>query len=100
MIVVVVVIVGCLAEASGFDVANVAVILTGGFLVKAVIEEIFYRRWLQTRLETTFGIPAAIGSASILWAVWHAGIQGIGSLDVNLAAAIANHLPWAYSLAC
>lgn len=77
----------------GMDAVGVVLVLGGGFLVNAVVEEVFYRRWLLTRLQATVGATAAILCSAIAWSAWHAAIQGVGSLDVDLAAVIARHLP-------
>ncbi|KZM74212.1 CPBP family intramembrane glutamic endopeptidase [Nocardia terpenica] len=68
--------------------ANVTVLLVG-FVMNAVIEEIFYRFWLQTRLEIRYGRWPAIVVSALLWSVWHAAIQGGDGLGIDLAAAIA-----------
>ncbi len=62
-----------------------------GFLVNAVVEEFFYRRWLQTRWARVLGgtWPAIIVS-SLLWASWHIAIQGTGDLGMDLANTIVN----------
>lgn len=61
------------------------------FLLNSVLEELFYRVWLQTRLEFLLGTWPAISISTILWATWHIAIQTAGSVDVTLANAIANH---------
>ncbi|MFT7839179.1 CPBP family intramembrane metalloprotease [Saccharothrix sp. BKS2] len=61
-----------------------------GFGVNAVLEELFYRRWLQTRWEFAVGPWPAIVLSSLLWAVWHVAIQGTGDLPVDLASAVVN----------
>lgn len=60
------------------------------FLVNSLLEEVFYRRWLQTRWEQLLGPWPAIVIASLLWSVWHVGIQGTGELGVDLASAVVN----------
>lgn len=45
------------------------------FILNAVLEELFYRIWLQSRLEPLLGFLPAIFITSILWALWHMGIQ-------------------------
>lgn len=77
----------------GMDAVGVVLALGGGFVVNAVVEEVFYRRWLVTRLQAIVGTAAAILWSAIAWSAWHAAIQGVGSLDVDLAAVIARHLP-------
>jgi membrane protease YdiL (CAAX protease family) len=61
------------------------------FLVNGLLEEVFYRRWLQTRWEAVLGRWPAIVLASLLWAAWHVAIQGAGDLPVDLATAFAGH---------
>ncbi|GAA1289714.1 CPBP family intramembrane glutamic endopeptidase [Saccharothrix xinjiangensis] len=60
------------------------------FLVNALLEEVFYRRWLQTRWEATTGRWAGIVLTSLVWAAWHVGIQGTDRLAVDLASAFVN----------
>ncbi|QYA44234.1 CPBP family intramembrane metalloprotease [Macrococcoides bohemicum] len=48
---------------------------TISFILNAVLEELFYRSWLQSRLEPLLGFLPAICITSILWALWHMGIQ-------------------------
>ncbi|WP_229795440.1 CPBP family intramembrane glutamic endopeptidase [Saccharothrix coeruleofusca] len=60
------------------------------FLVNSLLEEVFYRRWSQTRWEAVLGRWPAIVLVSLLWAGWHAAIQGVGDLPVDLASAFAN----------
>lgn len=78
-------------EAVGGDLATTFAILAVGFLVNAVVEEFFYRRWLQTAWARVLGGPwPAIVLASIVWASWHIAIQGTGALAADLANVIAN----------
>jgi membrane protease YdiL (CAAX protease family) len=60
------------------------------FAVNSLLEEFFYRRWLQTRWEALLGPWPGIVLASLLWAVWHIGIQSTGSLPVDLASSAVN----------
>lgn len=69
---------------------ELAVAVLVGFLVNSVLEEYFYRRWLQTRWEQLLGPWPAILIASIVWAVWHVSIQGTGTFGVDLAATLVN----------
>ncbi|MFS0723094.1 CPBP family intramembrane glutamic endopeptidase [Paenibacillus sp. 1P07SE] len=62
-----------------------------GFFINGVLEELFYRVWLQTRLERLLGVWPAILLTSILWAIWHIAIQGTGEWQLDLATVIANH---------
>ncbi len=76
--------------AARFDAFTLVATVLVVFLVNAVLEEVFYRRWLQTRLEATVGPWPAIVVSSLLWAAWHVGIQGTGDLAVDLASAAVN----------
>lgn len=60
------------------------------FLLNSVLEELFYRVWLQTRLEALLGTWPAIMISSVLWAVWHMAIQGGGSLDIAFSNVMVN----------
>lgn len=73
------------------DWVTLVVGLVVGFLIDAVVEEFFYRRWLQTRWARVLGgtWPAIIVS-SLLWASWHIAIQGTGDLGMDLANTIVN----------
>ncbi|MCP3015535.1 CPBP family intramembrane metalloprotease [Nocardiopsis dassonvillei] len=67
-------------------VATVVVV----FLVNALLEEVFYRRWLQSRWEAVLGAWPAIVLSSLLWACWHVAIQGRGDLPLDLAMVFVN----------
>lgn len=60
------------------------------FLANALLEEVVYRRWLQTRWEHLLGRWPAIVLASLAWAVWHVGIQSRGDLVTDLASVAVN----------
>ena len=60
------------------------------FSVNSLLEEVFYRRWLQTRWEHIIGRRPAIVLTSLLWAAWHVGIQGTGHLPADLSSAFVN----------
>jgi len=64
--------------------AALATALTAG-----VGEELFYRRWLQTRLEATLGVLPGIALASLLFALMHLGSHSTGNLPLDLARVIA-----------
>ncbi|MEH3131086.1 MAG: CPBP family intramembrane metalloprotease [Mycolicibacterium neoaurum] len=79
------------APAQHIEWVTLVVGLVLGFLINAVVEEFFYRRWLQTRWARVLGgtWPAVIVS-SLLWASWHTAIQGGGDLAMDLANTIVN----------
>lgn len=78
---------------TGFHAGTLTVIamVLIGFLLNAVVEEFFYRRWLQTRWERVLGgVWPAIIVSSLTWASWHIAIQGTGDRVVDLANIVAN----------
>lgn len=80
-------------ESNTYEI-NFLILLTGAlvsFLLNSVLEELFYRVWLQTRLELFLGTWPAICVSALLWAVWHVTIQSAGTIDVTIANSIANH---------
>lgn len=58
-------------------------------ITASVGEELFYRRWLQTRVEAVLGPWAGIGVTSLLFALMHLGSHGTGNLWLDVARAIA-----------
>ena len=73
------------------DMLTVIAMVLMGFLLNAVLEEFFYRRWLQTRWERVLGgVWPAIIVSSLTWASWHIAIQGTGDWVVDLANVVAN----------
>lgn len=66
----------------------IAAILTA--LTAGVGEELFYRRWLQSRLEALFGAWAGILLASIAFGLMHLGSHGTGDLFVDIARVITH----------
>ncbi|WP_220448837.1 CPBP family intramembrane glutamic endopeptidase [Nonomuraea mesophila] len=76
--------------AATVDPLTLVVTVVVVFVVNALLEEVFYRRWLQTRWEHLLGPWPAIVLSSLLWASWHIGIQGTGDLPRDLASAFVN----------
>ncbi|MFC0623976.1 CPBP family intramembrane glutamic endopeptidase [Kribbella deserti] len=72
------------------QMAELLIVVAVAFLANSVLEEFFYRRWLQTRWEALIGPWPAIVLSSVLWACWHVGIQGTGDLSVDLPSALVN----------
>ena len=72
------------------DTLTLVVTLLVVFLLNAVVEEYFYRVWLQSRLELLLGRWPAILVAAVAWAVWHSVIQGGQGIVVDLATVISN----------
>lgn len=80
------------------SMTDLVLILVVGFVVNAVIEEVFYRRWLQTRLQDVAGPWPAIVVTSVLFASWHVALGSAGGVLhrpgpdvlVDLAGALLN----------
>ncbi|MBP2478822.1 membrane protease YdiL (CAAX protease family) [Crossiella equi] len=66
-------------------------VIVAVFLFNAVFEELFYRRWLQSRLEAVLGMWPAIVLAALLWAVWHVGIMSHHGLGLGILTVLAGH---------
>jgi len=73
------------------DLTELLLLVFIGFIINSVLEEVFYRVWLQTRLEALLGRWPAILLVSMLWSIWHVAIQGSGQWDIDVATVIANH---------
>lgn len=71
------------------DLAFLVVAATVTALTASVGEELFFRRWLQSRLEATIGAWPGIALASLLFAVMHLGSHGSGDLLADLTRVIA-----------
>ncbi|MEV4177042.1 type II CAAX endopeptidase family protein [Nonomuraea sp. NPDC049709] len=76
--------------AASVDLVTLVLTIVVVFSVNSLLEEVFYRRWLQTRWEHIIGRWPAIILTSLLWAAWHVGIQGTGHLPTDLSSAIVN----------
>lgn len=72
------------------DPTTLIIVLVFGFLINSLLEELFYRIWLQTRLERLLGSWPAIFVTSILWSIWHIAIQGTGQWSTDIATVISN----------
>ncbi|MFD1423861.1 CPBP family intramembrane glutamic endopeptidase [Laceyella tengchongensis] len=72
------------------NAAELLMVLVVGFLINSLFEELFYRVWLQTRLEGLLGTWPAIMLTSILWSICHIKIHHTGYLPADVAMVIAN----------
>ena len=79
-------------EVPEYEMALIVLIIGASFsfLMNSVLEELFYRVWLQTRLEALLGTWPAIMASSLLWAIWHMAIQGGDSTDIAFSNVIVN----------
>ncbi|MFB8274992.1 CPBP family intramembrane glutamic endopeptidase [Nocardia colli] len=60
------------------------------FVLNAMLEEIFYRVWLQTRLEASYGRWPAIVLSALLYAAWHVTIHGGNGFGIDLATTLVH----------
>lgn len=69
---------------------------TATAITAGVGEELFFRRWLQTRLEALVGVWAGIGVTSVLFGLMHLGSHGSGQpwLDVAQVIAVQGTFGW------
>jgi membrane protease YdiL (CAAX protease family) len=75
-------------DIGGLDLAFVVIAAVATALTAGVGEELFYRRWLQTRLEAGLGPWTGIVIASLAFALMHLGSHGTGELFVDVARVI------------
>ena len=73
---------------AGLDPAFVVTAAVATALTAGVGEELFYRRWLQTRLEAGLGGWSGIVIASLAFALMHLGSHGTGDFLIDVARVI------------
>ncbi|GAA3130545.1 hypothetical protein GCM10010466_21490 [Planomonospora alba] len=71
------------------DPVTLAVVSLFTLLTASVLEEVFYRGWLQTRLEALYGRWPAILATSLLFAAMHVSHLKAGDVGAGLAAMVA-----------
>jgi uncharacterized protein len=67
-------------------------------LVVGVFESIFFRGFIQNRLEARFGSRAGIGGAAVLYGVYHVG-YGMGLADIGFLTGLGVTYAVAFALA-
>ncbi|WP_336672037.1 CPBP family intramembrane glutamic endopeptidase [Tsukamurella sp. USMM236] len=75
---------------AGVPLLDAALLLLVGFAINALLEEVFYRRWLLTRWHAVLGPWAAVALSALVWASWHVAIQGSGDLPLDAMNVLAN----------
>ncbi|TQO19894.1 membrane protease YdiL (CAAX protease family) [Rhodoglobus vestalii] len=75
-------------EIAGLDPNFVMVAAVATALTAGVGEELFYRRWLQTRLEAGLGAWPGIVAASLAFALMHLASRGTGDIVFDVARVI------------
>lgn len=76
------------ADLGSYDTATLVVAGTATALSAGVGEELFYRRWLQTRLEAAWGAGAGVAVTSVLFALMHLGSHGEGPWWLDVARVV------------
>lgn len=76
------------ADFGDVDPVLLIVVATSTAITAGVFEELFYRRWLQSRLEAVFGPWPGIALASLLFGLMHVGTHGSGSAMLDAAQVI------------
>ncbi|MBH0109165.1 CPBP family intramembrane metalloprotease [Salinibacterium sp. NG22] len=72
-------------DITGMDRGYVVVGALATAVTAGIGEELFYRKWIQTRLEAAFGPWPAIVITSLLFALMHAGSHGTGDAVLDVA---------------
>jgi len=75
-------------DIAGLDPAFVVTAAVATAVTAGVGEELFYRRWLQTRLEAGLGGCSGIVIASLVFALMHLGSHGTGDFFIDVARVI------------
>lgn len=75
---------------AGVPFLDAVLLLLVGFAMNALLEEVFYRRWLLTRWRAVLGPWAAVALSSVVWAPWHVAIQGSGDPALDAMNVLAN----------
>ncbi len=69
-------------------VMDIVVAATATAITAGIGEELFYRRWLQTRLEALLGAWPGVGLASLAFALMHLASHGSGRPLLDVATVI------------
>lgn len=75
---------------AGVPLLDAVLLLLVGFAMNALLEEVFYRRWLLTRWHALLGPWAAVALSAVVWASWHIAIQGTGDPPLDAMNVLAN----------
>ncbi|KXO98069.1 CAAX amino terminal protease self- immunity (plasmid) [Tsukamurella tyrosinosolvens] len=75
---------------AGVQLLDAVLLLLVGFAMNALLEEVFYRRWLLTRWHAVLGPWAAVALSAVVWASWHVAIQGSGAPLPDAMNVLAN----------
>jgi uncharacterized protein len=75
-------------DPGGADPLFIVVAATATAITAGVGEELFYRRWLQSRLEAALGAGPGIALASLAVALMHLGSHGTGQPLLDVARVI------------
>lgn len=76
------------ANLEEFDPAMLIVSAVATAITAGLGEELFYRRWLQTRLEATLGAGPGIALSAVAFGLMHLGSHGTGEPILDIARVI------------
>jgi membrane protease YdiL (CAAX protease family) len=79
------------ADFSGIEPVDLVLIAVLTALTAGVGEELFYRRWLQTRVEALLGPWAGIILTSVAFALMHLGSHGTGEPLIDIPRLLVTH---------
>jgi membrane protease YdiL (CAAX protease family) len=75
-------------DLGGVDTSTLLVTAVATALTAGIGEELFYRRWLQTRLEASLGPAPGIALASLAFALMHLASHGTGAPVLDVARVV------------
>ena len=77
-------------DLSDVDPVVLAILASATAITAGLGEELFYRRWLQTRLEAGLGPWPGIAVASLAFALMHLGSHGSGVIALDIARVVVS----------
>lgn len=77
-------------DLNGIDPVVLAISASATAVTAGLGEELFYRRWLQTRLEAGLGPWPGIAVASLAFALMHLGSHGSGAIALDIARVVVS----------
>lgn len=75
-------------DLTGVDPATLVISGIATAITAGLGEELFYRRWLQTRLEAWLGAAPGIALTALLFALMHLGSHGTGAPLLDVARVV------------
>lgn len=75
-------------DISGMNIGFVISVAVLTALTAGVGEELFYRRWLQSRLETILGPTLGVLVVALIFSLMHVGSHGTGQFWTDMSRAV------------